>query len=472
MKVLLINPGSDYLVKAPPLGLLCLAAYVREKMPDIGVEILDAHLEGKSDENLLDSIRKTNPTLVGIYTISANAGHIHRLIERMRKHVRYIVVGGPYATIYARSIIKDGSIDYIVMGEGEGPFCDLLKVLNDNDISAADSIPRIISKTASDKQYMPGDLQIADIDSLPQPAWDLLDVEEYFKVPRNSMSPVMGTKRVLPVFTSRGCPFQCAYCHNMFGKNIRFKTASRVVDEIKHLVEVYGIDAVEIWDDVFNYDRNRVLEICRMIKESGLAIKLSFSNGIRADILDEVVIDALVDAGAQRINFGIESGTDRIQKLLCKNQDLKRVEEVVRYVAAKNDIITGGFFIIGNPTETKEEMLQTIEYASGLPLDVASFFACTPNPGTKLFDMLSEETKKAIAEISPDRFNYHDSAFDISTLSHKEVRNLLKWAHLKFYFNMRRIRNILKKVSLADIIKNGVLVVRYILMSKTRLWYK
>jgi anaerobic magnesium-protoporphyrin IX monomethyl ester cyclase len=472
MKILLINPRSDYLVKAPPLGLLCLAAYVRKMIPDLQIEIVDAHLENKSDEDLLELIKIQSPDLVGVYTISANAAHIRLLIEKLRQYVRYIVIGGPYATIYGRSIIREGLVDYAVMGEGEGPFCDLLKALTNGESDKIGIISRVLSKTVSEKQYLPDDLQISDIDSLPQPAWDLLDVEKYFRVPRNSMSPVMGTKRVLPIFTSRGCPFHCAYCHNMFGKNIRFKSAQKVFDEIKYLVKKYKIEALEIWDDVFNYDKNRLLEICRMIRESDLSLGLSFSNGIRADILDEAVVDALVDAGAQRINFGIESGTDRIQKVLCKNQDLERVERIVRYVASKGNVITGGFFIIGNPTETKEEMLQTIEYASKLPLDVASFFACTPNPGTKLYDMLSDEIKASIARIPPERFSYHESAFDISCVSHKEVRKQLKLAHLKFYFNMRRIYNLLRKVVLMDIVKNGYLVVRYILMSKTRLWYK
>jgi len=472
MKIFLINPRSNYIVKSPPLGLISLAAFARSKIPNVEIRILDAHLEEMSEEELLKEVSVYSPDIVGIYTISSNVSSVFTLVEKLRPHVRYIVGGGPFATVFGSYMIKNIKLDYVVMGEGEWPFVRLVQYLIDGRGDQIDGHPRILSRNDSDKHYQPGGDQIGDLDTLPLPAWDLLDTERYFKASRNSMSPVVGTRRVLPIFTSRGCPFGCAYCHNMFGKIFRPRPVDSIIDEIELLIRTYGVEAIEIWDDVFNLDINRVKAFCASMRRRGVDVKLSFSNGIRADLLTSEIVDDLVSIGTRRMNFGIESGSSRIQSVLCKNQDLKKVDAIVRYAATKRELITGGFFIIGNPTETRDEMMATIDYAVNLPIDMASFFACTPNPGTRLFEMLKKDQRDMIMNLSPDKFNYHEAQFDISTIPSDEVKKLLRRAYFRFYFNIRRLMALLRKVKCSDIIRNGLLVAGFVLMPRRKLFFR
>lgn len=468
MKVLLINPASGFIGKVPPLGLLCLAGYLRHQIPGVKIKIHDCYIENCS---YLETIKEFTPDIVGVYAISANIIFIENIIKSIRKSIKHIVVGGPYATAWKAEIFKKLDVDFIIPGEGEIPFCKLvLNIIHNRP--PCDSIGRIISRDKQLAYYDPLVEVVEDLDDLPFPAWDLIDVEPYFKASLNSMNPVIGSRRVLPVFTSRGCPYQCTFCHNIFGKRFRPRSAQNIIDEIELLIKKYHIDAIEIWDDIFNIDGKRVVEFCELKKKHNIKIEISFSNGLRADILTFEIIDMLIASGMNRISFGIESGSARIQKQLCKNLKLSRIIEIIEYIAKKNKVIIGGFFIIGNPTETKEEMAHTINFACSLPIDIASFFAATPQPGTMMFEKLDAGIKNEILAASAERLIYQEPVFDISELPAKEVKKMLRKAYFRFYFSFRRVYLLIKKVGLRELLRNLIFVCLFVFLPKKKLFYK
>ncbi len=168
--------------------------------------------------------------------------------------------------------------------------------------------------------------------------------------------------RCAPIFTSRGCPFGCIYCHNVFGKKFRARSAENVLDELSMLKREYNIGEIEIIDDCFNIDLSRAKEIARGIIDRKLDIAISFPNGIRADHMDKELVDLLKEAGTYRVYYAVETASPRLQKLIRKNVDLDRPKEIVDYTAAQG-IMTCGFFMMGFPTETEEEIRMTIDYA-------------------------------------------------------------------------------------------------------------
>ena len=471
MKIVLINPKSNHIVTAPPLGLLYIAAYVRKDHPDCTLSLIDAHLYHLNNEHIVKQIKTIQPDIVGLYTISANAPYAISLIQAIRPYTPTIVIGGPLVTSWQQLIMMRCEADFAIMGEGEIPFSNLIRYLKKYPHVSVPSINRVISRTSSKSIiYEPEKDVITDMNALPMPAWDMIDVESYFQASMNSESPVIGKKRVLPIFSSRGCPFKCSYCHNVFGKTFRARSAEHVVHEITYLKKTYGIEAIEIWDDVFNLDTKRLFRFCELMKAQSFSLNISFSNGLRGDILTKESVDALIEIGVKRINFGIESGTTRIQELLQKNQDLNKIKHIVAYIASKQKIITGGFFIIGNPTETLKEIQTTIRFANSLPLDLASFFSCTPNPGTDLFKRLPLNQQQNILQSPPMQYNYYEARFPISKVSPKTINKLLRKAYIRFYLNWKRIRSIQKKVCLKDMGRNGLFLLLYILRPKGRLF--
>ena len=202
------------------------------------------------------------------------------------------------------------------------------------------------------------------------PDWDAIDIGEYTK---NYSFSEMNNSRYMPLFTSRGCPFKCNYCHNNFGKAFRFRSPKNVVDEIEILVKKYKVNRFEVFDDIFNFKKDRVLEICREIKSRNLKIKLAFPNAVRGDILDEEVIDALKMAGTDYLYFAIETATPSLQKKIKKHINLKRIKKNIDY-AVKKRIYCGGFFMLGFPGETREQIMDTISFALDLKIHQAAFF--------------------------------------------------------------------------------------------------
>lgn len=245
----------------------------------------------------------------------------------------------------------------------------------------------------------------------------------------------------MSIFTSRGCPFHCIYCHNIFGKRYRTRSPENVLAEIKTLIEKYSIRDFEIIDDSFNLDMKRAKEICDLIIRENLNIKISFPNAIRGDIMDEELLYKLKRAGTYLLTYAIETGSPRLQRFIKKNINLFQIKWAISQTV-KLGIFTHGFFILGFPTETKEEILKTIEFASQVDLHTATFFIANPYRGTELSRIARQMGKDV--NIDFDNYSYAAANFNLSEVEDKEFFRLQRKAYRVFYLNMRRIFRILK----------------------------
>jgi len=434
MKILLIQPNPRYCAvsftcSSIPLGPLYIAAALRQA-GHTQLQFVDARMLRLNLKKVTERIRNFAPDMVGITGLSSEAKEIHKLAAAARTAAPgcRVVVGGPYATSSPAEALEDPSIDFVVIGEGEKTACALAAALEGGTpLEAVDGLgfkkdgcPVINQRRAA----------IEEVDDLPFPAWDLAEIEKYFRLwNRHSQNPFIVSERVMPLFTSRGCPYGCVYCHNIFGKKARLRSVPDVVREIKLLVEHYGAGEIEVVDDIFNIDLPRAKAICDEIVRLGLKVKISFPNGLRVDQMDEELILKLKQAGTHLVVYAIESASPRVQRQIMKNIDLEKAARIIKFTAAQG-IIVGGFFMFGFPDETREEMLSTIKFARELPFDLANFFYVTPRPGTALYETAVKGNAALEKVHNGDYFRF---SVNLSAVPEEEFRLMRDKASEAFY---------------------------------------
>lgn len=304
---------------------------------------------------------------------------------------------------------------------------------------------------------------IADLDAIPFPAWDLIGLDEYFYGKKRCLeNPIQIHKEAVSILSSRGCPFGCSYCHNIFGRKFRARSPENVISEIKHVVENYKVKEIEFLDDTFNFDKNRAKEICGHIVKENIKLRICFSNGIRADFADKHLIAKLKEAGTYRINYGIESASPRIQKIMGKGLNLDYTKKMLEETC-RQKIMCGAFFMLGFPTETEDEMRETINFALRAKLHTAVFALVTPFPGTALYETAKNkgyDVNKPFSSVSKVTVN-------MSAVDDKKLEKLRMAAYRKFYFNIVRCwRIFIRLPKKTPLIKNFWEVFRLVFFKK------
>jgi radical SAM superfamily enzyme YgiQ (UPF0313 family) len=315
-------------------------------------------------------------------------------------------------------------VDILVPGEGERSFEQLLIAWReDGNVSG---VPGLIWRDKSGETVVnPGQTPlIEDLDTLPMPAYDLIDFPKYWK--RQSISPIP-RRRYVSLVSSRGCPYGCMWCHKIFGRRIRMHSAERVVEEMDHFMKMFGVDEVEFIDDTFNFDVKRVLDI----------------TAVRGDILTQEVVDALADAGTYLCAFSLETGSPRLQQFTGKRLDIPKFLKAVE-MTAKHNIFIPGYCMMGFPTETEEEMQMTIDVACASRFNTASFFTVTPFPGTPLFDYVLKNYPEKL-----DSFRYDDMDFSAMRVNLTDYPDSVLYAYQRkamraFYSSPTRVYRMLR----------------------------
>jgi len=426
---------------SPPLGLMYIASLLRQKTAH-QIKIVDMGLYFLKPEDIMRECIDFDPEIAGISSLSTEAGVLHEVtaaIKEQKVSCR-VVAGGPHANACPQDVLKDANIDFLVFGEGELTFLELTEAI----ISGGQDFQRIkgIAYRKGDSAVStPPREYIKELDALPFPAWELLPLEKYYKRTGVSLKPRNGSP-YMTIATSRGCPYQCIYCHRIMGKAFRPRSAENVLREIESLYRDFNIREYEVLDDCFNLDRERAARICDLIIGSGMKIRLSFPNGLRGDILDEDLLMRLKRAGTFSIAYAVETASGRLQKLIKKNLDLEKIAQVINKTSGLG-IHTHGFFMLGFPGETREEMDKTLDFARRSKLDTAGFYAVNPFPNTEIFEMAGWDRKQADFNFEGTTFN--NLGFNLSEISDDEFFGFREKCLLIFYLNPVRIVRFLSK---------------------------
>ena len=298
-----------------------------------------------------------------------------------------IVIGGIHATIFAKEILECcDSIDFVVIGEGDDSFLNWCAASLAAKVSTA--LDGVAFRQAGEVKVNPKRTFIADLDALPPPDYDLVDLAKYRFDTSEWYSPKgLPIGQPFPILSSRSCPNRCSFCSMwlVHGPKFRARSAQHVVDEIDSLYHKHGVRFFEFMDDNLTFDKARTLEICDEISNRNLDIQFSTPNGVAINRLDEEVIDALVAAGMIRVALAVEHGSDFIRKeVMRKPLDTERVYQVAEAWRHKHLYIIG-YFVIGMPQETQATLDETYKVIQALPLDYFQINWATPYPGTELF---------------------------------------------------------------------------------------
>lgn len=439
MKILLVKSAhiTDTEVSIiPPLGLLYLWSSLRQARPgrDV-VRLVDLRVSPESEYETL--LQTWQPDLIGISTMTAEADHAHSLSARASAMApaATVVWGGPHPTAYVEESLADPNVDLLVLHEGEQTFPALVEALEAGH--ALDQVAGLAFRQASGIRRTDERPFVTNLDELPFPAWDQLDFSLYENV--KSMG-LVGPRRVAPVITSRACPYRCTYCHNMFGKKIQRRSPDNVLAELRLLRDIHGLRHIEIVDDIFNVDRQRMRQILERIIDQELGLQLAFPNGLRGDLLRDDEIELFKRAGTVFVSVAIESASPRIQKQIRKNIRLPQVQAAIRGFVRRG-IFVNCYYMLGFPGETRAEMQCTLDFARRQPSHTAMFFVVNPFKGTELGESLPKDVGPLTENFG--KHTYHDIAANrLLLVPHDELRRMIRKAYIRFFANPPRLYRI------------------------------
>ncbi len=422
----------------PPMGILSVAAVLEEMGCE--VVVVDMVLDAPTVPEVMELARGHEPDLVGLSVMSINVAVFEELADAIHKAIPDlpVVVGGPHATAFPEETVAASGVRCAILGEGEATVRELIPaLLGGGDLLAipglAVPVDGAVRFTAKRAFLDPGDF--------PRIPWHLAGLERYWRHP--SMT-VKGAHRYMPLLSSRGCPYRCAYCHNVFGKRFRARSAADLFDEVLRAHAVWGIRDFEIIDDAFNIDRKRVHAFCRLVIDSGRDLAFSLPNGVRGDILEPGTLEILASAGLDQISWAIETASPRLQERIGKHVDLDTIRENMS-IAHQLGIFNYAFFMLGFPTETREEMEQTVRMAMEVDTDVVSFFRVVPYKGTALWDEVPEAIRRDHRRFHRAGYVLSSGGFDLSDVADAEILRIQRSAIRRFCGNPRRVVRILRK---------------------------
>lgn len=438
MKVLLIRPPKLNMISTnvpnvvdeetgcyPSLGLMYIAACV-ERYTDHQIEILDTQVEKMNYEEMKSEIRKRNPDIVGIQAMTFTLVDViltAKIVKELDKSIP-LILGGPHVNIYPEETISNSEIDFLVLGEGEYVFPDLINALSQRkDLS---KIRGIVYKRNKEIINTGKREFITNLDAVPFPAHHLVPYQKYYSV-------LAKRTPITTMMTSRGCPFKCIFCTRpQLGKIFRYRSAENVVDEMEQCARI-GIKEIFLYDDTFTIKKQRVIDICNEILRRNL--KIMWDIRARVDTVDEKILKKLKLAGCERIHFGVEAGAQGILNILRKGITLQQAEKAFQW-SREVGITTLAYFMIGNPTESRKQILETIKFSVKIKPDYVHIALTTLFPATELYrkglerKILKHDYWKEFAE-NP-RTDFVPELWE-ENLTREELVKLSKFAYKSFY---------------------------------------
>ncbi len=451
MKILLISPPIEDVDRfhaevrgcMPPLDLMYLAGYlIRHSSHE--VRILDLYASPMKMRAFLKYVEDYVPQVIGFSTYTAGLVQVYSFSESIKKHLPSvkIVLGGIHASYLTGVCLSHPAVDFVVRGEGEETFLDLVNALPHGGVQA---IPGIAFRSGDKVMSTPDRRLIEDLDGLPWPAHHLIDPKKYHL----SITRAVTGARAASLLTSRGCLNRCSFCskHFHYFKRVRKRSAQNVLEELKYLYDVYGAREFQFEDCTFTFDQDHVLEICSLIRRSKL--KIFWNCNIRANMDAEKLFPAMKEAGCENVLLGVESGSQKILDLMKKDITLDQVRRTVA-LSKKYGIRLNATFLIGIPGETLETARETGRFVIELDPDYAMFSVLVPSVGSEFFDLAVQEGKIDVRTVQGadwiTLYSERAPIVDLCGIGKKELARLMEKFTLDFYLRPRYIGGRIVKI--------------------------
>lgn len=400
-KIALINPGTDErFAVQEPLNLGYIASYLEKN--GIEVKIID-QLAGQDVEKELDMYA---PDIVGLTAVTSLAPDAYRIAKMCREKKILTVMGGVHASVLPEEALQH--VNVVVKGEGERAMLDVAKMG--------------IKSGVVSRPY------IENIDEIPPPSRHLMEMNFYMRtkdrLPHTYLYFVPPRTKTAAILTSRGCPYSCIFCHNTWrGMPFRFNSAERVLSEIKGLVRNHGVEAIFFIEDNLFVNKPRLRKICELLEKNHIGIM--WGGNARVDNVDLETLRLAKEAGCRQITFGFESGSQRILDVLNKKTTVDQAKNAIK-LCKQVGLLVNGTFIIGNPTETIEDIRATQRFIEENDIDSIGICIATPFPGTKLWSWCEEKN------LIPESLDWADFTYDkmpilaCDTILPKKLKKLYK----------------------------------------------
>ncbi len=392
MKVLLVNPSLNkqrlgsywrFTTAVPPTGLAYIGAVLERD--GFEVSIYDQHALHASNDHLMEIINRLRPDVVGfscltfvMETVEQASAEIRRRFPKIK-----IIAGNIHATYFPTPMLENQCADYIVREEGEEAMLSICRAIR-NDLHPVDVPGTSMWDNGAirhnDKPPM------IDLESLPYPAWNLLEEYAYYPDPLK-LAPLRSKKQPLAIQASRGCPFACTFCsQDTMYKRVRIRPAESVVNEIEYVHRTYGTTVFGFIDAIFPLSPKQGHAFAAEMIRRGLHKKIVWFTETRVDLVSKDLLKHLREAGLCFIQYGIESGDDEVlRKLIHKKANMQQARQALKW-SRELDILTFGLFVVGMPGETREQIMKTIHFAKELDPDIVKFNVAIPFPGSELWE--------------------------------------------------------------------------------------
>ena len=449
--MLLINPSynrkqklggfSRYVPLSVPIGIGSIAGYLLKNGKK--VMVVDEEIEEIRDDSLDTYVKGLDsPYIFGISCLTASISRGYDLAAKIK--VRYpdskVIFGNIHPTVLPEEVLSNRNVDIVVRGEGE----ETLDLLYDR-IKKREGYSDVkgISYRDGDRIVHTEPAELPDLAKMPKFRYELFEGNA-------------GKYNLGFVASSRGCPYNCIFCsqRSISGRKYRFFSSDIVIDSIDELINEYKQSFITFVDDSFLMNKKRVIELCEMMIKKGFHQKAIFDCQARSDTVDDEVLKILREAGFRTIHFGIETASERIMRLIDKKETVEEVKQGIM-LAKKHGFQVSGTFILGLPTETKEERHAAYRLAKELDLEYVRFNNATPYPGTKLYEIALEEKRfnpgdnwsnlNACGSLVTSPFKDTPLAYIPLTATKEELQHEILKYNLYYSFRPARILKILKE---------------------------
>jgi len=430
IKVTLIKPSLSDNVKSnirpdyPNIGIAYLSSFLKANGFD--VLAIDASFDNLTFYEVKQALQKYQPDVIGLSAMTheiIQAGKWAQKLKELFPNSK-LIIGGPHATVAPVRTLKEfAAFDFAVIGEGESTLLEIIKSMNENNFRA-ESIKGIAWRNNGEIEINEARENISDLDALPFPNYD--HIKERIVI--------------YPIYSSRGCPYRCAFCCRVLGNKIRVRTPQNVIDELKIIVERYKPKFIDFSDETLTVPKRRVIEICDLIIKERLNEKIKWNAQSRVNGVDQDLFNRMKEAGCVKIGFGIESGNQEILNAIKKDIKLSDAENAIN-MAKKAGLKTWGYFIIGHPNETIQTINDTIDFAAKLNTTVVAFGIMVPYPGTEIYDMAirGDGNYKIISQNWEDYDKLLGNVLELNGISRDELESMQHKAYVRFYMRNFRI---------------------------------
>ena len=422
-KVALVNPPLPVDIghhpQFPPLGLAYMAAVLEKN--GFEVKIVDCPVNHYDHANLKAELDAFQPALIG-------TGAMTPTIESALKGAQVakeacpeatVVMGGPHATFSDKEVLtQEKAVDLIVRGEGEETLLELAQQPKTG--KKLGDIKGISFRKDGEVVQTPQGPFIQDLDTLPLPAYHLLPIEKYY----------VSKRKLLPIITSRGCPYACSFCvaSQMFGQKFRARSPKNVLDELEWLQNEFDAEGIAFQDDTFTFDRNRAMKICDGMIERKL--KLHWGCGTRADVVTKEVLNKMAAAHCDETMFGVEAGCASMRAILKKGVTNQQIQNAIQWAKDAGMFVTVSV-ILGYPGETRETLQETLDFAGKLKPDDVWLCHATPYPGTHLREIVVKNGWPMSQDWKT--YNTMNAIYEDPNLPAKEIAEMRRQFYNKFY---------------------------------------